>query len=374
MKKLDVVYFDAGSGHRSAAFGLASALRQMCPDWEVRTVNVVDAFAPNRRFQGIVKTGIDYFNWCMKRELLFDLRGLINLSLLFHDMVRRDAIQQMATFWADNTPDAVVSVTPMYNPVLYRSVRVARPDTICITIPVDFEEVRPRYWFTPKVEQHYLLATDQLIEQARRARIPEANLTRIVGMVIDPKFYSTPPANIPAELERLGLDPAVPTGVASFGGQGSNVLPRIARALDQPGLKPNIIFLCGRDEAAFNSISNLKTSYRKAVLRYTPEPPHFYYHIADFVLGKPGAMTITEALVTRKPIVFLKSRGMAPVQRGNETWVLKHGTGVAANGIGQLLPAIRQVMGSREYAENANRHGHHGVFSAVEQIKKIVCS
>lgn len=373
MKKLDIVYFDAGSGHRSAAFGLAAALRQMCPDWQVRTVNIVDVFAPNKRFHGIVQAGIDYFNWCMKRELLFDLRGLINLSLLFHDLVRRDAIEQIATFWADNPPDTVISVTPMYNPVLYRSVRVARPDTICITVPVDFEEVRPRYWFTPKVEQHYLLATDRLLEQARRAKIPEARLSRIAGMVIDPSFYSAPPANIPAELERLGLDRALPTGVASFGGQGSIVLPRIARALNHPDLKLNMIFLCGRDDSTFSSISSLTTSYRKVVLRYAPEPPHFYHHIADFILGKPGAMTITEALITRKPIVFLKSRGMAPVQRGNEAWVLKHGIGVAANGVRQLIPAIRQVIGSRAYSENANSYTHNGVFNAAEQIQRIVC-
>jgi hypothetical protein len=36
--------------------------------------------------------------------------------------------------------------------------------------------------------------------------------------------------------------------------------------------------------------------------------------LAECVIGKPGVMTIDEALVLGKPLVLLRARGMAPVQ------------------------------------------------------------
>jgi hypothetical protein len=79
LKRIDIVYFDAGSGHRSAAKGLERALAAARPDWSVRMVNVIDVFASNRQFHLIVRTGIAYFNWMLKREKICDLKGLINL-------------------------------------------------------------------------------------------------------------------------------------------------------------------------------------------------------------------------------------------------------------------------------------------------------
>src|SRR5262245_13005818 len=160
MKKIDIVYFDAGSGHRSSAKGLERAVAAARPDWRVRMVNIVDVFAPNKQFHRIVCAGIDHFNGKLKREKVFDLKGLINLSLMFHDLLSAKGIREISNFWKDDPPDAVISVTPMYNPALYRAARLANPKVHCVTIPVDFEEVKARYWFTPKVEQHYLVATD----------------------------------------------------------------------------------------------------------------------------------------------------------------------------------------------------------------------
>ena len=119
----------------------------------------------------------------------------------------------------------------MYNPALYRGARLANPKAHCVTVPVDFEEVKPRYWFTPKVEQHYLVATARLEQQARAARIPESFIHRISGMPIDPEFYEAPQINVVEELARLGLDPELPTGFVSFGGQGSVLLTEIARSV-----------------------------------------------------------------------------------------------------------------------------------------------
>lgn len=373
MKSIDIVYFDAGSGHRSSAFALVHALAAQQPQWHIRAVNMLDIFAFDRRLHWMLKTGIDYFNWLLIRERVFDLTGITNLSLLINDGVRNDQIKRIARFWQPNPPQAVVSVTPLYNPVLYRSALTANPNVCCVTIPVDFEEFRQRYWFTPKMsEPHYLLATDVLANQAARAPIPEQKLHRIGGMVIDPAFYLPPPANIPNEISHLGLDPALPTGLVSFGGQGSVVVSWIAQQISGANFPVNMIYLCGRNEAVYQQVSQMASSFPKVAFRFAKEPPAYYHHLADFLIGKPGSMTLTEALITETPFIFIKARGLAPVQQGNEQWVLEHGTGVVANNMEHLIPAIEQVLGDSGIRQRTHQHYHRGIFDAASAITQIL--
>lgn len=370
-KKIDIIYFDAGSGHRSAAVGLQSALSNLRENWQIRTVNVVDVFDYHKRFGRIVRAGIDYFNWQLQRDRVFDLKGLINLSLLFHDLLSPRDIEQIARFWSDSPPDAIASVTPMYNPALYRSVRLANPNTVYITIPVDFEQVKPRYWFTPKIQQHYLNGSDRLVVQAKAAGVPDKFNHRISGMIIDPKCYD-PTINVTQEKEKLGLDPTLPTGLVSFGGQGCVLISDIAKKISQYHLQLNMIFLCGRNSAVFQELSHLNTPYRKVVLGYTQATPIYYLQLADFVIGKPGAMTITESLITGTPLIIIKSRGMRPVQRGNEEWVVEHGVGKICDRLDNLVPAINEVLTSPSFRQNVKKEHHQAIFEAAELICSLV--
>ena len=371
-KRVALVFFDAASGHRSAAVGLKQALNERYPQWQVDLVNIVDVFDYHTRFGRIARYGIDRFNRQLKKDRVFDLGGQINLSLLFHDLLSDRGIQQLARFWADPPPDAVVSVTPMYNPALYRSVRLVNPQAVCVTIPVDFEEVKPRYWFTPTVEQHYLNGTDRLLAQAQMANISVSHNHRIAGMIVDPYCYQAAPANIPAALRELGLNPALPTGLMSFGGQGCTVVQEVAKAIAVSGLAVNMIFLCGHATAVQEAINRLPMPHPTCVLGYLPETPIRYLHLADFAIGKPGAMTITEALVTKTPLVAIKSRGMRPVQRGNEAWLVETGVGILANGVGQVVPAIRQLLTSPDYQQRAAQHTHRAVFEAADILGQLI--
>lgn len=372
MKHVVVVYFDAASGHRSAAVGLKRALDRCYTDWSVRLVNIVDLFDRHKRFGKIARYGIDRFNRQLKRDKVFDLGGQINLSLLFHDLLGKEGIRQLSTFWQETPPDVVISVTPMYNPALYASVRLVNPSAVCITIPVDFEEVKPRYWFTPRVEQYYLNGTDRLYQQARKAGVPDGQNYRVAGMVVDPLCYETPVLDQRAERARLGLNPDWPTGVISFGGQGCIHLQTIAEAAAQADLRVNLIFLCGRNEVVFNAIQNLKTPYRKRVLGYQTETPIQYLHLADFAIGKPGAMTITEALITKTPLIALKSKGMRPVQRGNEAWLVTHQVGILARHVGEIVPAIQQIITNPVYQQRAATEAHRAIFDVAELIGSLV--
>ena len=115
----------------------------------------------------------------------------------------------------------------------------------------------------------------------------------------------------------------------------------------------------------------MKTPYPKIVLSYTQETPIYYQRLAQFIIGKPGSMTITEALIAKKPVIAIKSRGMSPVQRGNEEWVKEHEVGIIVSKMEALPDAIQQVITSDDYRRNAEREAHQGVFEAAEFIRAL---
>lgn len=367
-RRVALVFFDAASGHRSAATGLKHALTQQYPHWSVDLVNIVDVFDQHERFGRLVRYGIDRFNRQIKQDRVFDLGGQINLSLLIHDLLGKRGLAKLARYWATAPPDAVVSVTPMYNPALYRSARLVNPAALCVTIPVDFDEVKPRYWFTPKVEQHYLNGTEPLWAQAQAAGIPASHNHRLAGMIADPACYQAPPTNRAEALRQLGLDPALPTGLMSFGGQGCRLVYDTARAIAEAKLAVNMLYLCGRNEAVATAIRALPMPYPACVLGYQSETPIQYLHLTDFAIGKPGAMTITEALLTQTPLIAIKSRGMRPVQRGNEAWLVEQGVGILAAGAQQVVPAIGEVLANPGYRQRTAAQAHRAIYEAADWL------
>lgn len=362
-KRIDIIYFDAGSGHRSAAKGLQRALSDIRPNWRINPVNFIDLLAYNKMLSSVMRLSLRCFNWLFVREKITDITPGIRSSFFWRD---RLSVKAMQKFWNEAPADMVVSVMPMFNPVFYQSLRLANPSAVCVTIPVDFAEVMPGYWFTPQTDQHYLIGTKWLGEQAREAGIPEKSLHPISGIIIDPGFYAAPPTRPGAEIARLGLDPQLPTGIVSFGGQGNNIAAEIISHLSQAELGVNMIFLCGRNKAVHKKLSGMETSYKKLVLGYLDETPVKYFQLADFVIGKAGAMTINECLVMRKPLIAIKSH----LQSGHEAWVKHSGTGIVIESGAELASAVRLALSSDCYRQNAAREYHRGVFEAAE----ILCA
>jgi processive 1,2-diacylglycerol beta-glucosyltransferase len=361
--KVSIIYFDAGSGHRSAAKGLRRALSNIRPNWQIDPVNFIDLIAHNKVLSPLLRFGIESFNWLFVREKIKDINPSIRSSFFWRD---RLSVKAMQKFWNESPPDMVISVTPMFNPVFYQSLRLANPSAVCVTIPVDYAEVMPGYWFTPQTEQHYLIGTRWLGEQAREAGIREKFLHQIGGIIIDPSFYATPLAQPSEEIERLGLDPRLPTGIVSFGGQGNHMATEITSHLSQADPGINMIFLCGRNEAVYKKLSGAQTRYKKLVLGYLEETPVKYFQLADFVIGKAGAMTINECLVMGKPLIAMKSY----LQSGHEAWIKYSGTGIVIESPAELAGAVRSVLSSDKYRQSAAREYHRGIFEAAE----ILCA
>ncbi|WP_205511087.1 glycosyltransferase [Longitalea arenae] len=370
-RNLAIVYSEAASGSHAAATALHQVLQAQQPHCRVRLVNITEIFDHFPAFGKIIRSGIHYFNWQLKADRSFDLRGLVDGALLVHDLIGRNGIRKMAAFWRSFYPDVVISVTPLFNPVLYRSAMAVNPHVQCITIPVNFHEMRSRYWFTPKVKQYYLNATEQLQQQAAKAGIPEQYRIRIDGMPVHESAYEAVPADRAFQLRSIGLNSEWPVALLSFGAQGSRKILAIIRALAKEKRHLNLIVLCGKHKKLFGRINALKLPFPVAVYSYLPQTPLLFLQLSDLVIGKAGAMTISEALITQKPLIVLKSRSMRPLQKAQEDWLTQSGTGIVANSPSVIARAVNTMLTNGAYKQRMAAHQHRAIYQAAALVEKI---
>ncbi len=378
MKRVDILYFEASSGHKSAAEALRYGLEEQYPDWSIRTIDLRDVLRCQTRLLDFIYTnGVNFFNWCMKREKYFFFSTCIRLWIIFARMNTtwaslRFLLRWTADFWRDAPPDAVISVTPMKHTIVYEAARLLNPAVKCITIPVDYREMTPGYWFQPAVPQHYLVGCSRLRREALESGVPASDVTELSGMIIDPRFYDTEPIDRDELLSSMGLDPSLPTGVISFGGQGTVNVLRCANRIVEQRMDVNLICLCGRNADLLESVKKIESKHPVAALGFTAAPPVDVHRVADFLIGKPGTMTLTEALITDTAFVFIKSCGLDIVQGANEDWILENRIGVQADSPEVVDSAIQKVLNNREVSRRITESRHQGVFDAVAEIGKNV--
>ncbi len=368
MGSIVIVYFDAASGHRSAAFALQKALINQSDQNEVHVVNLPEILAPLPWFHFIVKTGISVFNDAVKKDKFLDLGGLINLSLLFTNLVRFRGIQKISSFWKRINPDIIISVTPMYNPVLYKSALLINSNLKYFTVPVDFQERKRNYWFNKNLPINYILGTEYLFQRANYLNINPNSIFKVNGMIQNPDSYSDFTHSVNSE-EKSQLNPNLKTIFLSFGGQGTQQVYRIAKLIAERKLKYNLIIMCGKNQTLFNSVSKIKFSYPVILKSYTKETPIAYIQLSDIVIGKPGAMTIAESIICKKPIICLKSTGLRLVQKDNEKWLLDNNVGLIAKSDKEIISCLRKL--DKEYSfylSQISSFNNNSIFESIDII------
>ncbi len=211
----------------------------------------------------------------------------------------------------------MVSLVPNFNRALCESVQATLPGVPFATVLTDMADLPPNFWIEPGQRQHIVCGTPHALAQARAAGHQEQHLSLTSGMLLNPSFYA-PRLSEAARAEQcrsLGLDPARPTGIVLFGGQGSRQMLRIARELQDQQL----ILMCGHNAALAQRLKLLSADAPHAVVGFTSDMA-MYLQLADYFIGKPGPGSLSEALRMGLPVITASGAGTMPQERYNARW------------------------------------------------------
>ena len=337
MPTVEMIYFNAGGGHRAAAQALQAALRAQGQPWQVRCTNLVDLLDPAERFRSL--TG-------MAPEDLYNLRlargwtlGLATELRLLQGMIRAGhgaMVERLVPHWRQTAPDMVVSLIPNFNRAMHDALALACPGAPLVTVMTDLADHPPAFWIEPDLpNQHLVCGTPRAVQQALDAGCHASRVHRTSGMVLRPEFYQPLQIDRAAELARLGLDATRPVAVVMFGGHGSMVMLTIARQL--PDMQ--LLLLCGHNATLAQRLQALKTSTGHRVLGFTPDVRR-HLMVGDFFIGKPGPGSLSEALQQGLPVLTVRNAWTMPQERYNTDWVLAMGVGV----VGTSWRRVRRLV------------------------------
>lgn len=371
---LDLVYFDAGGGHRSAALALETVIAGQHRNWKIRLVNlqeVLDALDVFRKVTGIRLE--DVYNLALAKGWTL---GSTYLLPLMHGIIRAyhpAQVKLLTTYWEKQRPDMVVSLVPNFNRALFESLAMAVAGVPLVTILTDFADYPPHFWME-KQAQYLICGTARAEQQALALGYPNARVFRTSGMILRPEFYDPPGCDRAAGRMQLGLDPNRTTGLVLFGGEGSNVMLPIAERLGNSAIDLQLIMLCGRNESLRGRLAKLKTRNKIVTAGFTKEIPRYMY-LGDFFIGKPGPGSISEAIQMHLPVVVARNAWTLPQERYNTDWVCDEGVGIVLNNFRDVETAVQDMLTGgrlRSMQAKAAALQNHAVFEIPPILESIL--
>jgi Glycosyltransferase family 28 C-terminal domain len=361
------VFFDAGGGHRSAANALKAVIAQQGRPWEIRLVNLQEILDPLdifRKYTGIRMQ--DVYNVMLQKGWTL---GSAQMTVLMHGLIRLyhgGQVRLLKEFWKQDERDLVVSLIPNFN----RALRESLPGTPLVTLLTDFADYPPHFWIE-RQNQYLICGTTKAVEQAHALGHPSEHIFTTSGMILRPSFYQPVTADRAAERTRLGLDPELPTGLVLFGGQGSSVMPEIARRVTA---RSQFIFICGRNKKLAERLRRMDTKFPKYVEEFTSEIP-YYMHLSDFFIGKAGPGSISEAIAMHLPVVVERNSWTLPQERYNTEWICEKQVGVVLKTFREIDAGLRELLDESNFSRfrtNAAAIVNRAVFEIPDILETLM--
>ena len=372
MERLEIIYFNAGGGHRAAATALEAVLRRHA-QWDVQLTNfrpLLDPIDPIQLLSGIGME--DVYNLLLRHGWT---RGSEQLLKPMHAVIRHyhsPTVSLLEKHWRESRPALVVSVIPHFNRAIFESLRRIDSAMPMVTILTDFADFPPHFWIEPQ-DQFFICGTERAAAQAQDVGVAPDRILRASGMIVHPRFYEAPPIDRESERRRLGLNPEIPTGLVIFGGQGSTAMREIAQRLDESTLNVQLIFICGRNQKLADQLRQQPSSLPRVVIGFTEEVPYFM-QLSDFCIGKPGPGSLSEALVMKLPVIVERNARTMPQERYNVEWVLKNEIGVAVKNFHQIARALETFLDAGSmaaYKRNLARIDNRAVFEIPGLLQQV---
>jgi 1,2-diacylglycerol 3-beta-galactosyltransferase len=379
--RIDLIFFDAGGGHRASATALKELTDRQRRGWRLRMVNLREILEPIDVFHRLTGVRVeDLYNRMLKYGLTIGTGPMLRAVQFLIRRTRPRNVALLAQYWRELQPDLVVSMIPNFNRAIFEGLRIAdrasnRPPTPMVTILTDLADCPPHFWIE-RQEQHLICGTAKAAEQALAAGYPPRRVLRTSGMIVRPEFYDRPELSRGQERRRLGLDPALPTGFVMFGGFGSRRMLTIARRVAESGIKTQMIFLCGHNQRLRAQLRVLKLPFPCHIEGFTREIPRLM-RLSDYFIGKPGPGSVSEALVMGLPVIVERNARTMVQERYNTEWIERNEFGVVLRSFSEIAAGVARMLDPRGFAQFRARAGasnNRAVFEIPDLLDALIAA
>ena len=366
----------AGGGHHATLRALQAIVEQQQRPWQIQVTDIGELSAsldpskqlfglnPNELYNQMVRRG---WTWLHPLTMWMDKQ----LMQLFH----QKGVKLGEQHWQQQASlDLVISLVPLRNRIIWDSVQRVSPATLMVTILTDFADCPPHFWLEPQTSSYVICGTERAVAQAHTLGVSDAKIIPTSGLLVQPKFYQPLSSDRRAERQRLGLDPDRKTAIVSFGANGSTSMLQIARSLEHLHDQIQIIFLCGSNQALAYLLKDRSTQVRQWIQGFTEDVPYFM-HLADFFIGKPGCVSISEAIVMNLPVIVDRNASTLLNERYVADWIVEKQIGLAISSFQKIAQAVETLLQPDEwtrYKANVTAIQNRSIFEVPDILQTLL--
>ena len=375
MKRIHVLFHDAGGGHRNAAVALQTIASQQQRPWEMNLIQFQDLtnqLDVLRRLTGIQIQ--EQYNVLLRNGWTLGAKQILRVLQATIRLFHRPLVKLLREYFREHPADLLVSVIPHFNRAICEAWTSVYPERPFVTIITDLADFPPRFWIEPMRDQYVICGSDKAVQQALAMGKEPSHVFATSGMILRPDFYVEEQVDPVALRKELGLDPDLPTGILLFGGFGSKVMYEIAKRLEAAKTKVQLIVVWGRNEKLKDKFLGRNWNLPLHVLGFTKEV-HSLMHAADFLIGKPGPGSIAEAMVRRLPVIVECNSWTLPQERYNTEWVKERRVGIVLKNFREIVQGVNQLLEPATLAEfrrNVSALNNRAIFEIPEIFSKLL--
>ena len=378
---INVITGQGGAGHYATYHAIKAIAKQRQLPWQFQVTDM-DEIIFKLSQQNKVKNVYDLFgfsahdlyNSMVKKGWTWLWLLMMRLNKLLVKLNYKTGVSLFEQRWREQQPDLIISVMPLFNKVIWESIQKAKPGTPVVTILTDFADCPPAFWSEPETGNYLVCGTEKAVQQARLLGVKEDCIINNSGLVIHPNFYQPVSWNRGSQRQKLGLNPDCLTGLVMFGGNGSQVMLDIAQRLECFQDKLQLIFLCGRDRELATALRQSQGRQKRFITNFTKDIP-YYMHLADFFIGKPGNVSISEAMAMKLPIITEGNTLTMVQEKYCCEFIREKDVGIVISNFRRIEQAVTKLIQPENYARyraNLNNLNNQAVFEAVDFLQTIL--
>jgi hypothetical protein len=167
-ERVELIYFNAGGGHRAAALALQAELLAQHPDWTVTAVDLFRLLDPRDRFRRLTGFAPEaYYNRRLATGMTLGLAQELKMLQAMIRMWHARLVRPLELHWRATAPTLVVSLVPNFNRAIADGLNWACPNTPFVTVMTDLADHPPHFWIEPGFTEHLICGTHHAVQQAR---------------------------------------------------------------------------------------------------------------------------------------------------------------------------------------------------------------
>ena len=368
MLKVQFIIYDLGGGHRSIATALKRAVEQRQLHWNIEILEFYNDLVGRDISRYIYNNIVLQKKWARA----FYQSILVPFYKFQIRLIQPLWLKRLRQHWQMTQPDMVVSLIPLMNHLFRISLdQIGLTEIPLITVMTDFADCPPNFWFRTEA-QYYICPSKRAVQQALEIGIKNTNIFLASGLIINPRFYDLCITDPGLERQKLGLQPKLPTGLITFGSYGSDIMLTIATQLLDSNFKAQFIFVCGHHQKLAQKISAMAFSMPVVVMNYVSDMPYIM-EISDFFIGKPGNVSISEAIAMNLPVITERNEATLMQEDYICDWIYERDIGILLKDFSMLNQALAKLLCPPRFQSLKGKvkdiH-NHAVFEAVDFLQE----